>query len=197
LSAWTDVNLSLRVGGTSNSVVPVLDVNHVDTGYKFTFIEHVPDSHLQGIVDISANYSNYLKTQDPINSLFPVEVRKVNAEPSASGARSLVFALLKLDPLKIYNVTTSGWEYAGFAQNVCYMVGNNGEIASFNPSLNTSAFARITNLKAGMIPLTATSGIATDGYSDNKITFTIYTDSTSMGTKVAVCGFIIEECIDN
>ena len=193
-SSWTDVNMSPRVGNTSNTVTAVRDINNVDTGYNFTFIEHYPDSHLKQILDISGNLTGNLSTSDPLNALFPVSVRAVNAEIINTGSKQLVFTLMKLDPTRIYNVTATGWEYSSAAGNVLLMTGNNGDTATYEPAKNTAQYAKITNLKPGLIQLTASSGTIADGYDTNKITFVC---SVLVGDKASVCGFIIEECIDN
>jgi hypothetical protein len=194
-SSWTDVNLSPRAGNTSNTVTAVRDINNVDTGYNFTFIEHYPDSHMQAdILDISDNLTGNLSTSDPLNALFPVSVRAVNAQISDNGDGKLLFTLMKLDPTRIYNVTATGWEYGGAAGNVLMMTGNNGASAIYEPADNTDQYARITNLKPALIELTANSGTLADGYDTNKITFVC---AAHVGDKVSVCGFIIEECIDN
>ncbi|MFB0494493.1 hypothetical protein ABID99_000730 [Mucilaginibacter sp. OAE612] len=191
LSSWTDVNLSVRYGNTSNSVTPVRDINNVNTGYNFTFIESYPASHLQNIVDITGTTGN-IRESDPLNALFPVSVRATNAE---LGSKPLIFTLLKVDPSKIYNVTTTGWDYASGGEDLLKITGNNGTVAaSFKSSVNINQFARINNLKPTLQTLPATSGTIADGYDTDKIVFTCYLIGD---TKTAVCGFIIEECIDN
>jgi hypothetical protein len=194
ISAWTDVDMTPRYGNTSNTVVAVRDINNVDTGYNFTFVEHYPNSHLQNIVDISGNLTNNLSANDPINALFPVSVRAVNGELGSNGAKSLIFALLKADATKIYNVTTTGWEYGGAVGEIMQISSNQGQVATFEPAQNISQFARITNLEPGSYVLPDSSGTIADGYDSIKITFTckLLTEN-----KASVCGFIIEECINN
>ncbi|WDF81187.1 fibronectin type III domain-containing protein [Mucilaginibacter sp. KACC 22773] len=194
ISAWTDVDMTPRLGNTSNTVVAVRDINNVDTGYNFTFIEHYPESHLQNIVNISGNLTGNLSASDPINSLFPVSVRAVNAELGSNGAKSLIFALLKVDPTRIFNVTTTGWEYQSAAGEILQISSEQGQAATFQPSKNISQYARITNLEPGLYVLPASSGTIADGYDATKIKFTCKLLTSS---KASVCGFIIEECVNN
>ncbi|TFF33975.1 fibronectin type III domain-containing protein [Mucilaginibacter psychrotolerans] len=189
LASWTDVNMSTRFGNASNSVTPVRDINNVDTGYNFTFIEHYPDSHLQDL--INATVGNQIKITDPLNSLFPATVRATNA---VMGAKKLIFTLLKADPTKIYNVITTGWQYNTNDGQRTVIEGNNGSIAIFDPGENITQFVQITNLKPGLYSLPDTSGTAADGYEGMKIVFTCY---DQMFDKATVSGFIIQECIDN
>ena len=191
-SSWTDVNMSPRYNNTSNSVTAVRDINNVDTGYNFTFIEYYPESHLQNIVDITANTTGNISTDDPLNSLFPVSVRAVNAE---LGPKPLLFTLLKVDPSKIFNVITTGWEFSSGGNDLVKITGNDGTVgASFKSSENIDQFARINNLKSTLKTLPATSGTLADGYDSDKI---IITSNLIGDNKAAICGFIIEECIDN